>query len=643
MADPAFYRPASPEARQKAETITPTEEAFLKSGDEMNAENRGPESLGETEARLAREGMAKINEMGKNLNLQAEAGAQEFKQETKSLWGRVKDRMFGKKEAAPIKGEADVLKEIEKADAVYAEFKKKYEEVMATGDEAALRGMESSLSQAYEQLAPKVAEEGAAESKQWKQALKTGEMPQITEAGAKLNDVTRRLMEVRGKLNGAPAANAEAAPSAAPAAPDTREQPPVPPAPPEAANPLKKDFGECGLAGAEAAALERGRAKLESAPATSPAAEQAPAPKPAPAAEKPAAPPEAAPENPDQAERAEYEKMAAGTPGEKMVGEYLRLKKLKADQYGRIVGQSFDSRKGEIRLTYEDGSQFRKYATGMMLRILPGGKVEEIKAVAVPSPEAAAPGKKQEEDQSVDIDVSDLGETPVEGVVSGEIEAKPEAPEPAREPSVVVESEAVPKPQAEIVEEPEAEEELFTDAEKARLNQDAERLAQMVKDAKERAAEPPEDDANVIDMVDIGGGNFVSAAEAAAREKAPMKALPPSPEAPKPAETPAYAVEPGPDLEVTPAPKAEAAPEQAPSGEVGEVEMAKAKEHPLAPESLPAILKAMSDKGKHGDGKFSTPAPFRDALEAAGFKFPGDMESEELKKLHNAYKKATRK
>lgn len=317
------------------------------------------------EQRQFEEGEKILKEKWKELDLQAEPEAQKFKEETKSLWSRAKERLFGKKEgteAAPVKGEEEILKEIEKADAVYAEFKKKYGEVMASGDETALRGMESSLSQAYEQLAPQVAAEGAAESKQWKKALKTGEQPPMTEAGAKLNEVTRRLAEVRGRLNGAPAP-AEAAPSAA-------EAPAAGPAQAE------KDLDE---------AIARGVAEFE--------AEQAVA--------------AAAPKG----EREELAEKIKGSPGEKMLDDYLAIRGLTSDRFGEIVGTAFDPRKGEIRVNYQDGSSLRKYASGRTLRVFPGGKVEEV---------------------------------------------APEAPK---------------KPEAQIVEEPAAEEEIFTEEEKAQLRE----------------------------------------------------------------------------------------------------------------------------------------------------------------------------
>src|SRR5688572_16722686 len=309
---------------------------------------QSPESLRETETRLEQEGMAKLNEMGKNLNLQAEAGAQEFKQETKSWWERAKG-MFKKGEGAPVKGEAEILAEIEKADTVYAEFKKAYDDALKSGDEAGLRGLESGLSQAYDQLAAQVAQEGADESKQWKKALKTGEAPPMTVAGAKLNDVTRRLAEVRGRLNGAPA------PAEVPSAALPAEAPPA----------AEQTQGEKDLDDA----IARGVAEFE--------AEQgiaAPAPAEAPAPAKA--------ETKADRDRSELEKASAGKPGAKMVEEYLKVRDIKSDKYGNIAARAFDPVKGEIRLTYEDGSQLRRYATGMALRILPGGKVEEVKPEA---------------------------------------------------------------------------------------------------------------------------------------------------------------------------------------------------------------------------------------------------------------------
>ena len=77
---------------------------------------------------------------------------------------------------------------------------------------------------------------------------------------------------------------------------------------------------------------------------------------------------------------------------------------------------------------------------------------------------------------------------------------------------------------------------------------------------------------------------------------------------------------------------------------VAKVETAKnvidPKENPLAPESMSAIVEALKKFGKKKDGKFATPAGFRDALTDAGFKLPVTVESEDVKNLHNAYKKA---
>lgn len=156
----------------------------------------------------AAEKAAEMRGLGKELDQQAEAEAGKFGEETKSWWGRAKERLFKKKEGggaetapASVKGEAEILLEIEKADAVFKEFRKKAAEIMVSGDEAGLRMLERSLSKTYDELAPQVAAEGAADAGAMKQALKTGEMPQTTETGAKLNYVAKRLADVRGKLN----------------------------------------------------------------------------------------------------------------------------------------------------------------------------------------------------------------------------------------------------------------------------------------------------------------------------------------------------------------------------------------------------------------------------------------------------------
>ncbi len=71
-----------------------------------------------------------------------------------------------------------------------------------------------------------------------------------------------------------------------------------------------------------------------------------------------------------------------------------------------------------------------------------------------------------------------------------------------------------------------------------------------------------------------------------------------------------------------------------------EARTARAKENPLAPESMSTIVDALKNSGKKKDGKFATPAGFRDALTEAGFKLPATVEAEDLKNLHDAYKKA---
>jgi len=430
---------------------------------------REPESLREKEDRMAREGMAKLNEMGKAMNAQAESGTQEFEEKTKSWWDRAKG-MF-KKETSPaaVKGEAEVLKEIEKADAVYAEFKKKYDAVMASGDEAGLRGMEASLSQAYDQLAQKASAEGAAESKQWKKALKTGEEPQMTETGAKLNDVTRRLQEVRGRLNG----NAPK---------------------PEAA-----------------------------APVAAPKPEPAPAPAEAPAAAAPEA------TSPD---REALMKASEGKPGAKMVDEYLALRDRKSDEYGTVVATSFDPVKGEIRVKYEDGSQFRKYSTGMMLRVHVGGKVEEIRptktAETVVEPEpAAAPEEGSDENP---IELTENMKKP-QGVVSGEVEIRPEPEAKPDEPSVVVSPEATAM-------------EMKTSEQAQTASGEITNETKLV--TEKNSSESP------TASGEIGGGET---AEAPQEDAAEATAGPES-----------ISVEPGDDLEVMPAPEAAPEPEKKESG-----------------------------------------------------------------------------
>lgn len=74
--------------------------------------------------------------------------------------------------------------------------------------------------------------------------------------------------------------------------------------------------------------------------------------------------------------------------------------------------------------------------------------------------------------------------------------------------------------------------------------------------------------------------------------------------------------------------------------ETAKVQAVDAKENPLLPASMPAIVEALKTSGKNKDGKFGTPGGFRDAMLKADFKLPADMMPEDIKTLHDAYKKA---
>ncbi|WKZ29312.1 MAG: hypothetical protein QY323_01120 [Patescibacteria group bacterium] len=91
-------------------------------------------------------------------------------------------------------------------------------------------------------------------------------------------------------------------------------------------------------------------------------------------------------------------------------------------------------------------------------------------------------------------------------------------------------------------------------------------------------------------------------------------------------------------LEAAPA-KAENIAPQA-KVETAKMQAADAKENPLQPAAMPAIVEALKTSGKKKDGKFGTPGGFRDALLEVGFKLPADMMPEDIKTLHDAYKKA---
>lgn len=352
-----------------------------------------PETLREHEARKAEEGMAKLNEMGKNMNLEAEHGAQEFKQSTESWWGRVKG--FFKKEKAPAQDESAIMLELEKSNAVYAEFKRKYDEILASGDEKGLKAIERDLSQTFDVLAKEVAAEGASDGKAMRKALKTGEVP-MSETGAKLNDVTRRLQEVRSRLGG----------GSAPEAPS------------------------------------------EEAPET-------PAQEPAAAAKA-----EKAPDDPD---RAKLLASFKGTPVEGMVDAYLKEKNAvgTSDRFGEIVGAGIGMRRlggvdqATVTTRYADGTERVLTSSGRELAILPGGLMKDVEAATpAEAPKQAEEGPGEEifneaEKAELNAGAEKLREEMrdkrmMEGVVSGETEAKEPPAEKPAEASVVVEAPPAP-------------------------------------------------------------------------------------------------------------------------------------------------------------------------------------------------------
>lgn len=91
-------------------------------------------------------------------------------------------------------------------------------------------------------------------------------------------------------------------------------------------------------------------------------------------------------------------------------------------------------------------------------------------------------------------------------------------------------------------------------------------------------------------------------------------------------------------LEAQPAKAQEVVPQA--NVETAKVQAVDAKENPLLPGSMPAIVEALKTSGKNKDGKFGTPGGFRDALLKADFKLPADMMPEDIKTLHDTYKKA---
>jgi hypothetical protein len=415
----------------------------------------------------AAEDLAELRGMGNVMGEKASEETQKFDEETKSWWGRAKGRLFRKKEGTPqaeltpaaAKGEAEILMEIEKADATFANFRKEMAQIMASGDEAQLRVLEGNLQRASDQLMEEVGEEGKKmsneERKAWKQALDGKGQPEMSKTGAQLNYVTKRLADVRAKLNGGTPVKAEA-----PAAASAPETPAEQPAPAPEATQAEKDLDED---------IARGVAEFEAEQAAAKAAQVPPAPVPSlnevltgipdeelakrwkPTNIEPETPeetPEVPPQKPDfkDADREELMKATAGKPGEKMVDEYLKLRRLTEDAHGTIVGRSFDPLKGEIRLTYEDGSEYRKYSTGTVLRVMPGGLQETVPSLPESKEEALA--KRMQEmaarvDASMEKEEAAVGQAPI----AGEIESKPAAPEPAPEPTVIV-AEEPPQPAA---------------------------------------------------------------------------------------------------------------------------------------------------------------------------------------------------
>lgn len=417
MAEPALQGPsdAAPQevpkpAPQEAAPNVPSPTGPMSLNEALTGKE-APISAAERERRSLEEGMAKLNELGKGFRSEAEIATQKFGQETTSWWSRIKGMFARKKDGEPgtvpeaspekiAKAEEAIAKEVEKADAAYAAFKAKYEEIMASGDAAGLKSLERSLSDAYDELAPKVAAEGAKEAKAMRKALKTGELPEASAAGAKLNDVNRRLEDVRARLGGATPEQIAAAraPKPGPAATEVPIETAMPTAEPLAAE---------------------ARAKRPKAP--------------------PEAPPVGAPTPVEVQKMREAEELrmrAKGTQGERMVDAYLALKDLEADQFGEIIGTGFNPRKGEIRVNYADGSAVYRFASGLMLRSVPG---------------ALQPEKLTEADFAEQKKPA--------GVVSGEVKSKEPAPEPKKEEESVIVKE-------------EAEEGYFTPAELAEMSAD---------------------------------------------------------------------------------------------------------------------------------------------------------------------------
>lgn len=312
-----------------------------------------------------------------------------------------------------------------------------------------------------------------------------------------------------------------------------------------------------------------------------------------------------------------------GKPAQKMVEEFFAYKGRigQSDVYGQIGDVQFDEQSGQIRVEYSDGSSLRKFPNSLVLRVLQGGQIQTLEGPFVlkktkPGPDLKSVGKPPIEPEKARLipDWEKNTELAQKGLQS--LEAAKTAAELR---AFIVKEKILP----------------------------TEELAQLTDTEVENRREAIRDEIAavggiVIEWID--GNDFspaeqmkkaskameTEAAESGVQEANPLLLTPDMKKTKDVSE--GMIVSETQDLERMT--KQAEAQLRASSNEIDP------KEAPLAPESLSAIVEALKKSGKKKDGKFATPAGFRDALVEAGFKLPVTLESEDVKNLHDAYKKA---
>ncbi len=398
------------------------------------------------------------------------------------------------------------------------------------------------------------------------------------------------------------------------------------------------------------------------------------------------------------AEREAQQLRLHDTPSGKMLKEFYSYEDQigAQDEYGKIGDVRFNEESGEVRVIYAgDKGSLRKFPSGLVLRVMPGGKIETLEGAFKIKTPAATPELKvvPPSDESVDVDVSDLeGEEEEEPILltpdmkktAASAPAEDAAEEENEEPVLLTPDMKKTTPDATAAGEEKGEPILLTpemrkpnaNAEKERMRNDPrfkglveeKSLAYLkAKDAswfrknyngevspsgylldakgKETNFLPSQNISIGIVQVEKEAEEAYLRGDATSWPTWARKNQPPAPPA-KPIEVEEAMIEQETDVAteariaaMNERVNAALAAEDAAEAETDEAKLARAKENPLAPESLSAIVEAMKTGGKKGDGKFATPAGFRDALVAQGFKLPDVMEAEDVKNLHDTYKK----